>query len=339
MSRPRSEKWKWLPQHCYADRGRIVYKVGGKPVRLCSETEATYELVVQRLAAHLEQLPDTDSLRWLCQQYHESAKFARLAASTRKAYEYHRDTLLATRGKGGMLMGDAPYRLLTTGVLQKYVDLRASQGDPVAGNREIKGYLSAVFSWAVQRDLAAGNPCRAVDKNPEAARERYVEDWELAHFQAHASPAYLPIVAELAYLLAARISEVLALTRADLLQEGVRVARGKGSKTNVVAWSPRLRAATEAAKALPARISTTLLLHDADGQPLRYAAVRSAWVASMKRCAKAAEQEGLVWTGFTRHDLKRKGVTDHKTGTVAGHKTEQMRNRYRVREDVEEPVR
>ncbi len=31
-------------------------------------------------------------------------------------------------------------------------------------------------------------------------------------------------------------------------------------------------------------------------------------------------------------------MSDHESGTIGGHKTEQMRNRYRVREDIEEPV-
>lgn len=340
MSRPRKSTHDWLPKYCYINRQSIVYiEPGQKPVKLCKVKGATRESVIRLLAAHLESKPDASTLRWLCQQFDESVQFSRLAVSTRKAYGYHRDTLLATKGKNGVTMGDVTYARLTTGVLQRYVDRRATEGDPVAGNREIKGYLSAVFSWAQQRDLVAANPCHAVRKNPETAATRYVEDWELSHFQAHASPAYLPIFAELAYLLAARTSEVLALSRGDLLDDGVRVRRLKGSKTNVVLWSPRLRAAVDAAKALPARVATTTLLHDKAGQPLKYAAVRSAWDLTQKRCAKAAEADGVVWSGFTRHDLKRKGATDHKSGTVAGHKTEAMRQRYRVNEDREEPVR
>lgn len=340
MSRPRKAGRDWLPKYCYPNRGRIVYRPPGeKDVRLCSLAEATRELVVRRLAEHLEARPDTSTLRWLCQQYHDSAKFARLADSTRKAYETHRRTLLACRGKNGVVMGDVTYKALTTGVLQRYVDRRAAEGDPVAGNREIKGYLSAVFTWAQQRDLVAGNPCREVEKNPETARVRYVEDWELEFFERHATPAYLPIVAELAYLLAARITEVLRLTRADLLDDGVRVRRLKGSKTNVVKWSPRLRAAVDAAQALPARAATTLLLHDGDGQALKYAAVRSAWELTQRRCSRKADSERLVWLSFTRHDLKRKGVTDHESGKIGGHKTEAMRQRYRVNEEREEPVR
>lgn len=60
--------------------------------------------------------------------------------------------------------------------------MRAAQGAAVQGNRQIKGLLSAVFAWALERDLLPGlpgNPCHGVERNPETGKPRYVEDWEL----------------------------------------------------------------------------------------------------------------------------------------------------------------
>lgn len=344
MGRPRSDRWGWLPRYCYPDRGRIVYKHGKmKPVRLCSEAEATYHLVVQRLAEHLGTQPDDTTLRWLCTQYLESPAFAKLAPATRRAYQIHHNTVVGFAGKNGMLMGDAPFAQITPGLLRKYLDKRAEQGAPKSGNREVKGYLSAVYAWALARDMlprGTANPCHGVQRNPETPRRRYVEDWELRYALDRATPAYLPIVMALCYLLAARITEVLRLQRGDLTPEGVRVRRLKGSKTNIIEWSPLLESTVNQALGLPSRIGSVYLLHDNAGQPITYSAVRNAWDDLMARCAKDTAADGLEdWQPFTRHDLKKKGTSDHKDGRNAGHKSEAMRNLYRLREDVVEPVR
>lgn len=344
MGRPRSERWGWLPRYCYPDRGRIVYKRGPmKPVRLCSEAEATYALVVQRLAEHLGSQPDDTTLKWLCQQYVESAQFQRLSPRTRKAYAIHHQTLITFQGKGGRLMGNAAFAQITPGLLRKYLDKRAEQGAPVSGNREVKGFLSAVYAWAAERDMlprGMANPCHPVQRNAETPRAHYVEDWILAYAVARATPAYLPIVMMLCYLLAARITEVLRLQRGDLTPDGVRVRRLKGSKTNIIEWSPELERCVNTALGMPSRIGSLYLIHDAAGQPITYSAVRNAWDDLMAKCAADAAADGIEgWQPFTRHDLKKKGTTDHKDGRNAGHKTEAMRNLYRLREDIVEPVR
>lgn len=342
MGRPRTGRWAWLPQYCYADRGRIVYKQGRMtPVRLCSESEATYALVVQRLSEHLGGGGE-DTLKWLCQKYLESPQFQSLAVATRRAYGIHHKSLINFAGRGGRLFGDAEFRRITPGLLRKYLDRRAEQGAPVAGNREVKGFLSAVFAWAGERDMLPpnfGNPCHGVTRNSESARTRYVEDWEMSFARQRATPPYLGLFLDLAYLLAARSSEVLRLQRGDLTPDGVRVRRLKGSRTNVVEWSPALESAVNAALGLPGRVSSLYLLHDDAGQPITYSALRGSWDRLMARCAADAERDGVVWSPWTRHDLKRKAVSDHSTGAVGGHKTSQMRDRYRVREDIESPVR
>lgn len=351
MGRPRSERWRWLPPYTYPDRGRIVYKRGKmKPVKLCTEAEATYDLVIKRLADHLGSQPDDSTLRWLCEEYQQSPQFLRLSASTRRAYKVHHKTIANFAGKNGVLMGDAGFADITTGLLQKYLDKRAEQDAPISGNREVKGYLSAVYAWAAARDMLPRgmvNPCHAVVRNPETARTRYVEDWELDFAIERATLAYLKIYLPLAYLLAGRVTEVLKLQRGALTDEGVRVERLKGSKTNIVRWRPDgakpsdyswLEDVVNQALALPGKIKSLYLLHDQHGQPISYTALRNAWDDLMARCAKDAEAQGLAWSPFTRHDLKRKGISDHKSGTIGGHRTQQMRDRYRVREDIEEPV-
>jgi hypothetical protein len=60
---------------------------------------------------------------------------------------------------------------------------------------------------------------------------------------------------------------------------------------------------------------------------------------TMGRCVEAAEKDGLVFTPFTRHDMKAKGVSDAVEGqNSAGHKSQQMQALYRRKlEQVEPP--
>ena len=60
---------------------------------------------------------------------------------------------------------------------------------------------------------------------------------------------YLPLVMELGYLCRLRGIETLNLTEAQETPDGIRTNRRKGSRDNVVAWSPRLRAVWNSAMA------------------------------------------------------------------------------------------
>jgi len=53
--------------------------------------------------------------------------------------------------------------------------------------------------------------------------------------------------------------------------------------------------------------------------------MRNSWDRTMRRCVEAAKKDGLVFTPFTRHDMKAKGVSDAVEGqNSAGHKSQQM---------------
>lgn len=105
-------------------------------------------------------------------------------------------------------------------------------------NRE-KAYLSAMLSWGMQHVDGLGlsvNPCKGIDGMRETARDRYVTDAEY-HAQmevAREVADYLPIVFELAYLCAARGSEIVALRRDSIKTEGLLIRRGKGSRDNII---------------------------------------------------------------------------------------------------------
>jgi hypothetical protein len=59
---------------------------------------------------------------------------------------------------------------------------------------------------------------------------------------------------EIKYLCRMRTVEVVALTEAHASEEGLYIARRKRSNDNIVKWSPRLRAAWDAALAVRTEI-------------------------------------------------------------------------------------
>jgi len=125
-----------------------------------------------------------------------------------------------------------------------------------------------------------------------------------------------------------RKDEVLTLRPAQILPEGIRIDRTKGSIPNIVGWSDRLRDAIAMARGKIA--SATHILCTDTGQPITGPGFSTAW-------KRAKARAGADWTF---HDLKAKGYTDHAADPhrVAGHKTN-LRSTYYRRLDVVEPTR
>lgn len=104
--------------------------------------------------------------------------------------------------------------------------------------------------------------------------------------------------------------------------EGLRTDRRKGSCNNIVEWSPRLRAAWDAALAHrrggiarrgqpeQLRPENRFVFLSEDGEPLTKDGLDSAW----RRPILKAIEAGVITEEqrFSLHDLKRKGVTDTK---------------------------
>jgi hypothetical protein len=148
---------------------------------------------------------------------------------------------------------------------------------------------------------------------------------------------------ELAYLCRLRGIEVVTLTDANALEEGILTNRRKGSRDNIVRWTPRLRAVWEGAKAvraktwehrkipIPITASKRFIIVASHGGPLRKSSLDTAW----QRFITLAIAEGDIdpEDRFGLHDLKRRGVTD-TSGTRAdkqeasGHRDPKMMDIY-----------
>ena len=78
---------------------------------------------------------------------------------------------------------------------------------PIVANQTLAA-ASAIFSWGIKQELVTANPCRLVDRNPTASRERVLSDAEVALLWPKLDPAL-----KLILLTGQRPGEVVAMLR------------------------------------------------------------------------------------------------------------------------------
>jgi site-specific recombinase XerC len=340
-----------LPKRCYWDgRDRVWYTIhpGAKAKRQriadAKATLADLHRIMEDLAGIAR-----GTVSFVMDEFHKSAEYRSLAPQTRDGYDKQRGNVCAVKTRAGTL-GALVVDRINTATMQVLLDAVAVR-TPTKANHMLR-YLRRVFTWGVQRGHCATNPCRGVAQAKERQLRRLPDATTVAALltfcragadgarrRAGAIAPYLWICIELAYLCRLRGAELLLLTDASAGADGVYAKRVKGSRDNVVRWTPRLRAVWTAATALrdaiwqkrrspvPIAAADRPLLLNEDGTRLRKGALDSAWQHMIHAAINAEvitpEQR------FALHDLKRRGITD-TAGTrgekqlASGHKSEQM---------------
>jgi len=329
---------EWLPPRVY--RGRTNYEwhpKGGGSVKLYRrpadklETPAVKFEVWKAYNKAIDETPRTDTVEALIEAYHKSAQFAQLSAYTKRDYSQYSKRIVRVFGE--MQPPD-----VKPSHIQKFMDIMAEQGKRVTANRH-HAYLSVIFDWGIARDWLSDNPAKKVRKFREKSRDRYIEDWEFELVKNCARSSSWPWIAplmELSYLCRARSGELRKLTESDLLQDGVYLNRTKGSTSEITGYSDRLTAAIKEAKSFmpsaPVHISRPLF-HNSEGAPLSDDYLKKCFA----KVREIAFKSGLK-VSFTLHDVKAKGVTDHKTH-ASGHRTSKMNAVYNRKPDVIEATK
>lgn len=298
---------------------------------------------------------DRESLNYLCQQYHDSARFKRLKPKTQDSYTWARDVLVNIPTKIKKPMGELGVRKFTPALIQRLIDRIADEGTPSKAAHVLR-YLRLVMQWGRNRGYLDSNPALGIEAPVERKQRRLPsqavmqilidrarELGQLKRGQLGAVPPHLSYVMELAYLCRLRGIEVVTLTDANELADGVLTNRRKGSRDNVVSWTPRLRAAWETAKARRAQIwaargtavptnpEQRYIITAEHGGALGKSGLDTAW----NRFVRNAIEAGAITADqrFGLHDLKRRGITD-TPGTRAdkqqasGHRDESMLDIY-----------
>ncbi|WP_454867335.1 site-specific integrase [Pseudomonas farris] len=298
---------------------------------------------------------DRGTLRYVCEQFHLSDRYKKLAPKTHDDYCYSRDVLLNIPTKLGKPLGDLAVKKFTAALVQRIVDRLADEGTPSKAAHALR-YLRRVLQWGRNRGFLEVNPALGIEAPIERKQRRLPRQkvmdvlidratarGRLARNEPGGCPEYLVSVMELAYLCRLRGIEVVTLTDANELEEGILTNRRKGSRDNIVRWTPRLRAVWDGAKALRARTwerrktpipnaaSKRFIIVASHGGPLRKTSLDTAW----QRFITQAIADGNIdpEDRFALHDLKRRGITD-TTGTRAdkqeasGHRDAKMMDVY-----------
>lgn len=237
---------------------------------------------------------------WLLRLFMDSEQFAALASKTQKDYRMAIERLV-NAPVGNDRFGSVALHRVDKRSIRSYLD---TYDAPVAANRHV-AILKSAWNWCLERYQIPDNPCIGVKLNREAPRQRYVTDDEY-EAALRMAPAPIQQMMELAYLLRARLSEVLNLTVDDVSETHVRLIRLKGSEGELTVLSDRLRSVLSEVR------GDHYICH-------RYsqAAFRSAW----------RRLQSKLDNPFTFHDLKSKGVSDHQTNH-SGHRSASMRKVY-----------
>lgn len=351
-----------LPKGCYWDKRDRVWYTILPGVKASRRKVADASALMSDLHRVMEQLAGVDrrSLDFVMEQFEASEKFKSLAPATQAGYKKYRKVASTFPTTAGTL-GSLAVRGLTPPLMQKVIDKIAAQGTPTKANALLR-YLRRMFRWAKNRGFCETNPCAGLEQAKERQQRRLPDDKGMvavvslakargaytAHREGALAP-YLWQMVEIMYLCRLRGIEALTLADDAELPEGLMTNRRKGSRDNIVAWTPRLRAAWDAAKArrdeIFVRRRLPVPLHAKDrrvfvnqtGGPL----AKSTFDSAFQRLMKMAIAEGVISEAqrFGPHDLKRKGITDTK-GTrgekqqASGHKAQQMLDVY----DFDVPV-
>ena len=298
---------------------------------------------------------DRGTLRYVCEQFHDSDRYKKLSPKTHSDYCYSRDVLLTLSTKLGKPLGDLAVKKFTSALVQRIVDRLADEGTPSKAAHALR-YLRRVLQWGRNRGYLEVNPALGIEAPVERKQrrlpnhqvmdiliDRAIARGLLIRGEKGGCPEYLGYVMELAYLCRLRGIEVVTLTDANELESGILTNRRKGSRDNIVRWTPRLRKAWDHAKAYRAKVwakrktaipiapSRRNIIVASHGGPLRKSSLDTAW----QRFITLALADEIITPEqrFALHDLKRRGITD-TVGTRAdkqeasGHRDPKMMDVY-----------
>jgi integrase len=227
--------------------------------------------------------------------------------------------------------GTAPLDAVRVEHLAEYRDRNQRKA---AGNMQLM-LLGLVYQRAKEWGWCSTNPAVETRRNTLAARKRYLTHQEYATLW-DASRPLVRAVMDLSYLTGMRQSDVLKLRLADLRDDGIYVEQKKTGKRQLFQWSPELRAAVDAARALPKPIGSLYLICDRRGSPYIQKAFQRRWTLDW---GKTGIEDAHM------HDVRAKAATDadgegRDVQKLLGHASPAMSARYvRLRRaEIVEPL-
>ena len=303
--RPR-KKDRHLPACMYLRSGSYYLVKGGKWVMIGKSLKDALKEYGRRLST------DSTTMPALLDRYMDSVK-DRLAQKTLNSYGTGKNHLATA------LVEYQPHQIDVRTLLELRHGLSHSPGTWNIMRTVLIGALDlAIIEGIVDRNVA-----RDTKRLKTNVRDRYIDDVEFSSIRKEASP-FIQVVMDLLYLTGQRISDVLAMKRADIREDGIHIKQGKTGTRMVMAWDTDLRDVVARAKALHQSVKGLTLLHKRNGDPIGYDYVSTHWD---KACKAAGIEDAHL------HDIRAKAGTDaNKAGmdskALLGHKSESAHQRY-----------
>lgn len=199
--------------------------------------------------------------------------------------------------------------------------------------------LSHLFTRSIQWGARADHPMtnKRVEKFSLRARDRYVADGELVAF-ANTLPPKWQLFVSLALWTGRRKAELLALTRHDVLEQGLRFTNNKRKgDTFVLGWTDELSAIVRGVLQHREKVSALHLFHTREGKPYlaedgTTSGFDSIWQRYMRKWVDQGNER------FTLHDIRAKRASDltlEQAQLLLRHTTANMTQKtYRRKADV-----
>ena len=210
------------------------------------------------------------------------------AADTQRQYRITAN-LLST-----MLAQFAPEDITTHDVW----DLRGELIEtPSIANRALT-VLKLVMDEAIHKRLISVNPVTGVDRVDIPSRKRRISPAEYQRIHTHADPLLRAVMA-LCYATGQRVMDVATIRSEHVTDEGVYFQQQKTGSEVIIAWTPELRAAVAAARAL--KPNALRPPHLFGFRAPTYAMIYKRWKAA---CKLARIEDANI------HDLRAMAATD-----------------------------
>jgi integrase len=227
------------------------------------------------------------------------------ADTTQKDYAWHLGIL--RKHFGHMMVTEVKPRHIG-----RFLDSKAGK---VSRNRSA-AVLSAAFTKAVGRwYMCDRNPCIGVERNATKARDRYITDAEYKSLY-DTMPDRMQVAMDLALLTGQRQGDLLRLTWAQVLPNGIYFRQGKTGKRLIVEMTPALEAVLLRARRIDTGMARYHLVRTRDGAKFTSEGFRANWQRYMRLVLK----RGLIKSRYTFHDLRAKCVSETLNITDAMHR-------------------
>jgi len=319
MPKPRAAENKPLPRRWRRKHGAFFYRVppgleslwdGKSEFRLGATLAEAAKVWGERLGAHRDPVHTIGALL----DRYELEVVPLKAAKTQT--ENHRH-IAKLRG----VFGRMPLSPFAPKLVYMYVDKR---GAKIAAHREIE-VLSHAYTKAVEWGIVDRHPFRGeVRLKGEAARSRYVEDWEVLECLALPSVRKFGSVRSVQCYL--RLKLATGLSRGDLLRlrldehlrpDGIYVSRHKtNSRPTIytfdhpVVGEVRRQAVEDAKRARPCLSPFLFCNRRGEGYVNEETGLANGWDSIWQRFMDRVLNETAVTERFTEHDLRAKVGSD-----------------------------